>query len=99
MTKLVYGKNQQVKFLDEAEKREAFDYLINSENVEFREEQNQEQGAWGAEKRILFKSDAGVPVGLRRNWTAGRLPGVKGRINCAELYDEVFPMRNSNARP
>lgn len=35
MTKLVYGKTQQVKFLNEAEKQEAFEYLINSEDVEF----------------------------------------------------------------
>jgi hypothetical protein len=93
MAKLVYGKNGQVQFLNEDEKREAFDYLINSSDVRFYDEQNQEQGAWGAEKRIHFRSEAGVPEGLVRNWTAGKGAGAVGRINCAELYDEVLPLR------
>lgn len=92
MTKLVYGKNQQVTFLSEAEKNEAFDYLISSPNVEFVHEQNQESGAWASEKRIHFLSETGVPEGLVRNWTKGR-GGIVARINCAELYDEVFPRR------
>ena len=93
MTKLVYGKNKQVKFLSEAEKLEAFDYLINSTDVEFYVEQNQEHGAWGPEKRIQFDSEKGVPEGLVRNWTAGRGSRPVARINCAELYDEVLPLR------
>ncbi|WP_368496885.1 hypothetical protein [Herbiconiux sp. A18JL235] len=92
MTKLVYGKNGQVEFLSEAEKREAFDYLISSPDVEFLVEQNQEQGAWAPEKRIHFHSEIGVPAALVRNWTAGR-SGIVARINCAELYDEVLPLR------
>lgn len=94
MTKLVYGKTQQVKFLNEEEKKEAFDYLINSEDVEFYHEQNQEQGAWAPEKRIHFYSEVDVPVGLTRNWTAGRGARLKARINCGELYDEVLPLRD-----
>lgn len=97
MTKLVYGKIDQVKFLNAAEKQEALDYLINSDDVGFYHEQNQEQGAWASEKRIHFYSDVGVPEGLRRNWTAGRGSRLKARINCGELYDEVLPLRN-NAR-
>lgn len=97
MTKLIYGKNQQVEFLSEAEKREAFDYLINSDDVEFIHEQNQEQGAWASEKRIHFNSESGVPEGLKRNWTAGRGSAVVARINCGELFDEVLPLRD-NAR-
>ena len=92
MTKLVYGKEKQVKFLNEAEKKEAFDYLINSRNVEFHVEPNQNSGAWAQEKRIHFLSEADVPEGLKRNFTAGR-GGVIARINCAELYDEIFPRR------
>lgn len=93
MTKLVYGKKDQVVFRDEAEKKEAFDYLITSKDVEFVHEQNQESGAWASEKRIYFHSKAGVPDGLTRNWTAGLGNRVVGRINCAELYDEVLPLR------
>lgn len=92
MTKLVYGKDRQVRFLNKAEKQEAFDYLINSPDVEFRVEENQDSGAWAREKRIHFHSDVGVPAGLVRNFTAGR-GGIVARINCAELYDEVFPLR------
>ena len=93
MTKLVYGKKKQVEFLSVAEKREAFEYLINSSDVEFYVEQNQDHGAWGPEKRIQFNSETGVPEGLVRNWTAGRGSRPVARINCAELYDEVFPLR------
>lgn len=93
MTKLVYGKDGQVEFLSEAEKQEAFDYLMTSPEIEFHHEQNQESGAWASEKRIYFLSKTGVPDGLVRNWTAGRGDRVVGRINCAELYDEVLPLR------
>lgn len=93
MTKLVYGKKDQVEFLSEAEKQEAFDYLINSQDVEFHHEQNQDQGAWASEKRIHFYSETGVPEGLVRNFTAGRNGRLVARINCAELYDEVLPLR------
>lgn len=95
MSKLVYGKNKQVKFRNEAEKREAFDYLVASSDIEFHHEQNQEQGAWASEKRIYFNSRVGVPAGLVRNWTAGRGVRPVARINCAELYDEVLPLRNA----
>lgn len=93
MTKLVYGKNDQVVFLNEEEKEEAFEYLINSPDVEFFHEPNQDSGAWASEKRIYFYSEDGVPEGLKRNWTAGRGNRVMGRINCAELWDEVRPLR------
>lgn len=92
MTKLVYGKDGQVEFLSEEEKKEAFEYLTTSRDIEFRHEPNEESGAWASEKRILFYSAIGVPDGLRRNWTAG-VGRVVGRINCGELYDEVFPLR------
>jgi hypothetical protein len=95
MTKLVYGKNDQVEFLSETEKQDAIEYLINSPDIEFRHEPNQDSGAWASEKRIYFYSAAGVPEGLRRNLTAGVGDRVIGRINCAELYDEVLPLRRA----
>lgn len=96
MTKLVYGKNQQVQFNDEQEKAVAFDYLVTSPDVEFYEEQNQDQGAWASEKRIRFLNDEGVPEGLVRNWTKGTGGRVVARINCGELYDEVLPLREQH---
>ena len=56
MSKLVYGKNGQVKFDNDTEKQIAIDYILTSPNVNFRiHENNQNQGAWGPEDRIHFK--------------------------------------------
>lgn len=92
MSKLVYGAQNQVRFESEEEKAEALAYLATSPHVELRFEKNNEQGAWGTEKRILFYSEDGVPEGLRRNWTAGR-GRLLGRINAADFYDEVEALR------
>jgi len=92
MSKLVYGKNGQVEFENEIEKQAAFQYLLTSDNVKFVHENNQEQGAWGPEKRIHFKRELGVPESLKRNMTAGR-PGLYGRINCKELCEEIRKLR------
>lgn len=56
MSKLVYGKNQQVRFNNEPEKQEAIDYILNTpSNADFNiHEDNQNQGAWGLEDRIHF---------------------------------------------
>ena len=46
MNKLVYGKNKQLRFNNEEEKKEAIDYILNSNNVDFKiHENNQLQGA------------------------------------------------------
>jgi hypothetical protein len=93
MSKLVYGKNEQIKFNSEDEKREAFNYMLHSDNVEFDiHENNQEQGAWAPEDRIHFKNEDGVPECLKRQMTAGR-PGLYGRINCKELCEELRFLR------
>lgn len=91
-SKLVYGTRGQVRFENEREKQEALDYLATSPDVELRFERNDEQGAWGPEKRIHFYSADGVPEGLKRNWTAGT-GHVLGRINAADLWDEVKALR------
>lgn len=89
MSKLVFGKNGQVRFNSEEELRVAVDYILNSDNVNFNiHEDNQMQGAWGPEDRIHFKSEHGVPECLKRNMTAGR-SGLYGRINCKEFCDLV----------
>jgi len=92
MSKLVYGKDGQVRFRNEEEKKVAFDYLINSPNVTLHHENNQEQGAWASEQRFHFASENGVPECLKRNMTAGR-GSMYGRINCKELYDEIRPLK------
>lgn len=89
MSKLVFGKNGQVRFNSEEELRTAVDYILNSSNVEFDiHEDNQNQGAWAPEERIHFKEESGVPDCLKRNMTAGR-PGLYGRINCGEFCELV----------
>lgn len=92
MSKLTYGRHRHIQFKNESEKLEAFDYLTTSADVEFRYEENDEQGAWAPEKRIHFYSEVGVPDSLRRHWTAGTGP-VLGRINAGDLYDEVHALR------
>ena len=89
MSMLVYGKNDQVRFANEDEKREAIEYILTSSNVDFDvHEDNQEQGAWASEERIHFKKEEGVPDSLKKLMTAGR-PGLYGRINCKEFCEEV----------
>lgn len=89
MCKLVYGKNGQVHFDNENEKREAIEYLLTSPNVDFTiHEDNQEQDAWGPEERIHFKQEDGIPESLKRIMTAGK-SGIYGRINCKEFCDEL----------
>lgn len=89
MTKLVYGKNNQVKFNSEEEKNTAINYILNSGNVDYNvHENNQNQGAWGPEDRIIFKTESGVPDCLKRNMTKG-YPGIFGRINCKEFCEMI----------
>lgn len=91
MTKLVYGKNRQVIFENELEKQEAIRYLRESKNVTHADEQNQNQGAWANEKRfMIISNDPKMPIGVRKNLTAGN-HSCYGRINCGELFDEIFP--------
>ncbi len=98
MGKLVFGRNGQVRFKDENEKIESFEYLRSSPNVVLVHEDNQDQGAWGPEERIHFKTLVGVPEALQRCMTAGR-GAVAGRINCAELIAEVWGVRPLGNRP
>lgn len=89
MSKLSFGKKGQVHFDNENEKIEAIEYLLTSPNVDFDvHEDNQNQGAWGPEERIHFKSEEGIPESLKKLMTAGRT-GLYGRINCKEFCEEL----------
>lgn len=93
MSQLVYGKNRQVYFDSEEEKKEAIDYILTSPNVDlYVHEDNQKQGAWAPEERIHFISEKGVPECLKRLMTAGK-DGLYGRINCKEFCDELRKMK------
>lgn len=88
-SKLVYGKNNQVRFNNMAEKAEAFEYILTSSNVDFNvHEDNQNQGAWGPEERIHFRTLVGVPECLKRLMTAGN-GSLGGRINCKDFCEEL----------
>ena len=86
MSKLIYGRNQQIQFKNDTEKQEAIDYILNTpSNVDFKiHEDNQNQGAWGPEERIHFYSEEGVHECLKRQMTEGRRD-LSGRINCKEF--------------
>ncbi len=87
MHKYVFGKNGQVYFDTDEELREAVEYILTSSNVDYSvHENNQNQGAWGPEDRIHFKSAVGVPECLKRIMTAGN-GSIYGRINCKEFVD------------
>ena len=89
MEKLIYGKNEQVRFNSEKELEEAVEYILTSPNVDYTiHEDNQNQGAWGSEDRIHFTSEIGVPECLKRNMTAGR-GSLYGRINCKEFVEYI----------
>lgn len=88
MGKLIFGRNGQVRFNSEEEKKIAIDYILTSSNVQMSVEDNQEQGAWGQEHRIIFKSSYGVPECLLKNMTKGN-GGCFGRINCKDFFEEI----------
>ena len=94
MSKLVFGKNGQVRFNSEEELRIAVDYIVNSSNVDFDiHEDDQNQGAWGPENRIHFRSEVGVPECLRRIMTAGDRSNYGG-INCKEFFEGIRKIAN-----
>lgn len=98
MSKLSYGKNGQVHFDSEEEKELAIQYILESPNVDFTiHENNQDQGAWGPEDRIHFKSEAGVPECLKSIMTAGDRSNY-GRINCKEFCEEIRRIAKSRER-
>lgn len=98
MGKLVYGKNGQVHFDSEKEKQIAIDYILSSSNVNYNvHEDNQNQGAWGPEERIHFKSETGVPDCLKKIMTKGDGSNY-GRINCKEFCEELRNMSSKNKK-
>jgi len=99
MSKLVFGKNGQVRFDSEEELKEAIDYIINSPNVNYNvHEDNQNQGAWGSEDRIHFYSSDDIPECLKRNMTAGNNGSIYGRINCKEFIEVIKTKAKENKK-
>jgi len=95
MSQLIYGKKGQVHFDSEEEKEIAIQYILSSSNVDFNvHENNQEQGAWGPEERIHFRSAIGVPDCLKKIMTAGK-GDMYGRINCKEFCKELRRIASS----
>lgn len=98
MSKLIYGRNDQVHFENEEEKEIAIQYILESPNVDFTiHENNQNQGAWGPEDRIHFKSEVGVPECLKLIMTAGDGSNY-GRINCKEFCEEIRQIAKSKGK-
>lgn len=83
MDKLIYGKENQIIFNNMAEKEEAIEFLRNRNKSGY-VEHNETAGAYASEYRWKFGVNEKLPECLERQLTDGR------RINCKELFDEVY---------
>lgn len=99
MSKICFGKENQVCFRDWHEYYFALGFLANSNNAEIRWEHNENQGAWGSEGRIhcLVPCER-FPQNF--NFTAGR-GSVYARINCNDYVKALvekhkFSMNSRN---
>lgn len=81
---LIYGKDCQIKFLNEKEKYKAIGYLCNPNNCNIYIEDNEKRGSYTDAYRIKLKKND-IPIkalvdALRDNH----------RINCNEFIKEVL---------
>lgn len=85
---LIFGKNNQVSFQDEAEKYRFIGYLTKS-IVFIQWENNDQQGAWGKEGRMAFTT-----ADVKRHFpNLGYSAGVgsyNARLNCNDFVQLLF---------
>ena len=94
MTKLKYGAQGQVSFRNVHEYYFALGFLANTKNAELCWENNEEQGAWGSEGRILCHvPEKEFPQFFR--FTAGR-GNIYARINCNEYVGTLITEHHFN---
>ncbi|ELF2320281.1 hypothetical protein RBO56_000684 [Campylobacter lari] len=85
MLSLYYGKNNQIKFKNEAQIFEALGYLCrNSGATSLHYEKNSLQGAYGDEGRIHFYIDNPKIPGCF-TFTIGT-GNIKSRVNCNDFF-------------
>ncbi|EPJ2017540.1 hypothetical protein OJO94_04460 [Campylobacter lari] len=85
MLSLCYGKNNQIKFKNEAQIFETLGYLCrNSGATSLHYEKNSLQGAYGDEGRIYFYIDNPKIPGCF-TFTKGT-KNIKSRVNCNDFF-------------
>ncbi len=87
---LQYGRNKQLTFSCESEFFESLGVLAKPGITKLVNENNQDQGAWGSERRIHIYSDLHkFTAALRSAFTPGT-GNILERINCNEFVDELI---------
>jgi hypothetical protein len=87
MTQLTFGNHPYLVFSSEQEKYESIGYLAQKQGLDIRREDNQEQGAWGAEYRIYLYEDLGNATQALINKASAGVGNVVSRINCNEFIN------------
>lgn len=88
MFKSSFGKFGQVQFDDEHQYYQLLGYLAKSDGTTcIVWEHNEDQGAWGCERRIKFYVTP--PSIFRLSYTRG-VGNVLFRVNCNEYMDNIF---------
>lgn len=85
MKKLIFGKNNQLKFATRNELSYFIGVLASGKYTSIHWEHNELQNAWGSEGRIHIYNDIdSFPQGVRDSFTAGT-GRILFRINCNEF--------------
>lgn len=85
---LIFGKNSQVSFKDDAEKYSFIGYLTKSV-VFIQWEDNDQQGAWGKEGRIAFTT-ANVKLHFPTLGYSAGVGSYDSRLNCNDFVQLLF---------
>ena len=95
MTKLIFGKNQQIQFASDNEFFEALGFLSkNDGTTSIHWEHNENQGAWGIEGRIhCYQNIVRFPAYFSNAFTAG-VNNIVHRINCNEYIEYIATNHN-----
>lgn len=89
MYKATFGTKQQIAFNSEAEYYEFLGYLSkNDGSTRIVWEENNEQGAWAEEGRILFYTSHPNQLRVQLLHTAGN-PSIESRVNCNEFVENI----------
>lgn len=90
MVQLVFGKNSQLQFVNEAEFYRTLGFLAKSDgSTSLSWENNLASGAWGDEGRIHFyRVSANIPTVLSNLFTAGT-GSILYRVNCNEFVEYI----------
>lgn len=94
MYRPTFGNNDQVRFETEEDYYEFLGFLARGDgSVKVIWERNDEQGAWGAEGRLLFYVNPPHLLGAELRHTAG-VGRVISRVNCNEFVEHIVQQHN-----